>query len=139
MYLYTNAWSRISPILTSLLSQRTQFSLNCKKIIALKIACKIVAFFTENYPSFNSKLQWCQKALLIWGIQFEIVIRSDRDKSIDGAPVSIAIKSDCKVRYQRTGTTVLFFIFSVLRFLMIGFWRSDPAPNIWLLVHFEAP
>ena len=22
----------------------------CKKIIALKIACKIVAFFTENYP-----------------------------------------------------------------------------------------
>ena len=27
------------------------FSLNCKKIIALKIAYKIVAFFTENHPS----------------------------------------------------------------------------------------
>ena len=49
--LFTNAWSRISPILTSLLFQRTQFSLNYKKIIALKIDCKIVAFFTENYPS----------------------------------------------------------------------------------------
>ena len=37
--------------MTSLLSQRTQFSLNYKKIIALKIDCKIVAFFSENYPS----------------------------------------------------------------------------------------
>ena len=38
-------------MLTSLLSQRMQFSLNYKKIIALKIAYKIVAFFIENYPS----------------------------------------------------------------------------------------
>ena len=49
--LYTHAWSKISPTSTSLLSQRRQFGLNCKKIIALKIAYKIVAFFTENYPS----------------------------------------------------------------------------------------
>ena len=28
-----------------------KLSLNCRKIIALKIACKIVEFFTENYPS----------------------------------------------------------------------------------------
>ena len=52
MYLlYTHAWSKISPTMTSLLSQRRQFGLNCKKIIALKIAYKIVAFFTKNYPS----------------------------------------------------------------------------------------
>ena len=51
MYLYTYAQSKISPTMTSLLSQRRQFGLNCKKIIALKIAYKIVAFFTENYPS----------------------------------------------------------------------------------------
>ena len=37
----------ISPTLTSLLSQRRQFDLNCEKNIALKI----VALFTENYPS----------------------------------------------------------------------------------------
>ena len=54
MYLYTNAWSRISPILTSLLSQRMQFSLNCKKIIALKIAHKIVVFFAKSHPSPTS-------------------------------------------------------------------------------------
>ena len=41
----------ISPTLTSLLSQRRQFGLNCKKNIALTIAYKIVALFTENYPS----------------------------------------------------------------------------------------
>ena len=38
-------------LMTSLLSQRIQFSLNCKKIIALKIDYKIVAFFAKSYPS----------------------------------------------------------------------------------------
>ena len=47
---------KISPTLTSLLSQRRQFGLNCKKNIALKIAYKIVALFTENYPSW----QWSE-------------------------------------------------------------------------------
>ena len=42
--------------MTSLLSQRRQFGLNCKKIIALKIAYKIVAFFAENYPSIQVAL-----------------------------------------------------------------------------------
>ena len=28
------------------------FGLNCKKNVALKISYKIVALFTENYPSF---------------------------------------------------------------------------------------
>ena len=42
--------------MTSLLSQRRQFSLNCKKNIALKIAYKIVALFTENYPSCPIKI-----------------------------------------------------------------------------------
>ena len=41
----------LADIKTSLLSQRRQFSLNCKKNIALKIAYKIVALITENYPS----------------------------------------------------------------------------------------
>ena len=52
MYLYTNAGSKISPTLTSLLFQRRQFGLNCKKNIAMKITYKIVALFTENYPSY---------------------------------------------------------------------------------------
>ena len=34
-----------------LISQRRQFDLSCKKNIALKFAQKIVALFTENYPS----------------------------------------------------------------------------------------
>ena len=46
----------ISPTLTSLISQRRQFGLNCKKNIALKFAYKIVALFTENYPSYLE--QW---------------------------------------------------------------------------------
>ena len=41
----------ISPTLTSLLSQRRQFGLICKKNVALKFTWKIVALFTENYPS----------------------------------------------------------------------------------------
>ena len=45
--------ARISPTLTSLLSQRRQFGLNCKKNIAMKITYKIVALFTENYPSLQ--------------------------------------------------------------------------------------
>ena len=42
---------RLIYILTSLLFQRRQFGLNCKKNIAMKITYKIVALFTENYPS----------------------------------------------------------------------------------------
>ena len=41
----------ISPTLTSLLSQRRQFGLICKKNVALKFTWKIVALFTKNYPS----------------------------------------------------------------------------------------
>ena len=48
--------SKISPTMTSLLSQRRQFGLNCKKIIALKIAYKIVAFFAESYPLVKSPM-----------------------------------------------------------------------------------
>ena len=33
------------------LSKLNPNNLNCKKIIALKIAYKIVTFFTDNYPS----------------------------------------------------------------------------------------
>ena len=47
----------ISPTLTSPLSQRRQFDLNCKKNIALKFAWKIVALFTENYPSVTRLVQ----------------------------------------------------------------------------------
>ena len=45
--------SKISPTLTSLLFQRRQFGLNCKRNIAMKITYKIVALFTENYPSMD--------------------------------------------------------------------------------------
>ena len=56
----TNVWSMISPTLTSRLSQRRQFGLNCKKNVALKFTSKIVALFTENYPSLQLGL-WANK------------------------------------------------------------------------------
>ena len=37
------------------ISQRRQFGLNCKKNVALKFTWKIVALFTENYPSVGSR------------------------------------------------------------------------------------
>ena len=50
----------ISPTLTSLLSQRRQFGLICKKDVALKFTWKIVALFTENYPSNKRFIPYCQ-------------------------------------------------------------------------------
>ena len=49
MYLYTNAWSRISPILTSLLSQRTQFSLNCISSIFIMYLFWIIFYWPLHF------------------------------------------------------------------------------------------